>query len=146
MSERPRRPLRADFARFVPVSTRWMDNDVYGHVNNVVYYSFFDTAVNALLVAAGALDVKASDVVGLVASNRCDFFASVAFPDSIEVGVRVAHIGRSSARYELGVFRAGEAMAAARGEFTHVYVERATQRPVDIPAATRRFLEGLQTP
>jgi acyl-CoA thioester hydrolase len=95
---RPERPTRAEFPRFVAVGTRWEDNDVYGHVNNVVYYSFFDTAVNGLLVEAGVLDLRSSEVVGLVVSNSCDYFASVAFPDSLDVGVRVDHIGRSSVR------------------------------------------------
>ena len=144
MAQRPTRTRRADYARFVPVTTRWMDNDLYGHVNNVVYYSFFDTAVNGLLIEAGALDISASDVVGLVVATRCDYFASVKFPDAIEVGVKVAEIGRSSVRYALGVFRAGEDLAAAHGEFTHVYVARATQKPVEIPARTRVVLEGLR--
>ena len=121
-----------------------MDNDVYGHVNNVTYYSFFDTAVNGLLIEAGALDIAASDIVGLVVATRCDFFASVKFPDAIEVGVRVVEIGRSSVRYALAVFRAGAQEAAAQGEFTHVYVARATQRPVEIPAPTRAFLETMK--
>lgn len=144
MADRPQRARRADYARFVPVSTRWMDNDVYGHVNNVTYYSFFDTAVNGLLIEAGALDIAASDIVGLVVATRCDFFASVKFPDAIEVGVRVLEIGRSSVRYALAVFRAGAQEAAAQGEFTHVYVARATQRPVEIPAPTRAFLETMK--
>ncbi len=142
-----RRPLqrstRGAYARFCPVTTRWGDNDVYGHVNNAVYYFYFDTAVNALLVEAGALDPANSGVVGLVASNSCDFFASVAFPDAVEVGVRVAHIGRSSVRYALGVFRAGVEEAAAQGEFTHVYVSRATRKPVEIPEHVRAVLERL---
>jgi acyl-CoA thioester hydrolase len=140
---RPERPTRAEFPRFVAVGTRWEDNDVYGHVNNVVYYSFFDTAVNGLLVEAGVLDLRSSEVVGLVVSNSCDYFASVAFPDSLDVGVRVDHIGRSSVRYIIGVFRAGENDAAARGEFTHVYVDRATQKPVAIPGKARAFMETL---
>lgn len=146
MAERTKQSTREDYARFVPVTTRWMDNDVYGHVNNVVYYSFFDTAVNGILVEAGVLDPKASDTVGLVVSTRCDYFASVAFPDEIEVGVAVAATGRSSVTYRLGVFRAGESRAAARGEFVHVYVDRATRRPVEIPAPVRAVLEGLRLP
>ncbi len=144
MNARPERPTRADFPRFVSIGTRWEDNDVYGHVNNVVYYSFFDTAVNGLLIESGALDLKSSGIVGLVVSNACDYFASVAFPDVVEVGVRVDHIGRSSVRYILGVFRAGDNEAAARGEFTHVYVERATQKPVAIPEKAHAFMETLR--
>ena len=144
MSDRPQRASRADFARYVSINTRWEDNDVYGHVNNVVYYSFFDTAVNGILVDAGALDLARSDIVGLVVSNSCDYFVSVAFPENIEVGVRVAHIGRTSVRYQLGVFRAGEDDAAAQGAFTHVYVRRATQKPVEIPADVRLVLEGMR--
>lgn len=144
MSERPIRPTRDEFVRFVPVGTRWADNDVYGHVNNVVYYSFFDTAVNGLLIEAGVLDLDRSDVVGLVVANACDYFASVRFPDALEIGARVETIGRSSVKYILGVFRAGENAAAARGAFTHVYVERATQKPVPIPDKTRAFLETLR--
>ena len=144
MASRPERPTRADFQRFVSIGTRWEDNDVYGHVNNVVYYSFFDTAVNGLLIEAGALDLGSSGIVGLVVSNACDYFASVAFPDILDIGVRVEHIGRSSVRYLLGVFRAGENDAAARGQFTHVYVERATQTPMAIPATARAFMETLR--
>ena len=144
MTERPERPTRDWFPRFVSVPTRWEDNDVYGHVNNVVYYSFFDTAVNGLLIEAGVLSLASSDTVGLVVSNACDYFASVAYPDVVDVGVRVESVGRSSVRYLLGVFRAGEDAAAARGAFTHVYVDRATQRPAPIPEATRAFLETLR--
>ncbi len=145
MSERPLRPVRADFTQFVPIGARWADNDIYGHVNNAVYYAYFDTAVNSLLMDAGALDLDTSEIVGLVVANACDYFASIRFPDAIEVGVRVEHIGRSSVRYLLGVFRKGDNSAAARGSFTHVYVERATQTPVAIPAITRAFLESLRT-
>jgi acyl-CoA thioester hydrolase len=146
MAASPSRPTRADYPRFVAIPTRWNDNDVYGHVNNVVYYSFFDTAVNLLLVEAGALDPTKSNVVGLVVANSCTYFASIAFPDKVEVGVRVDHIGRSSVRYDLGVFRARTEDAAARGEFTHVYVARATQRPAPIPVAARTLLETLRIP
>ena len=143
MSERAKPVDRAAFRAFVPVTTRWHDNDVYGHVNNVVYYAFFDTAVNRLLVDAGVLDPATSPVVGLVVETRCTYFASIAFPDSIEIGVRVSHLGRSSVRYALGVFRAGEPQTCALGEFTHVYFDRATQKPVAIPDATRAVLAEL---
>lgn len=134
---------RAHFRAFVPVTTRWHDNDVYGHVNNVVYYAFFDTAVNRLLVDEGVLDPARSDVVGLVVETRCTYFASIAFPDAIEIGARVAQLGRSSVRYDLGVFRAGDPQTCALGEFTHVYVDRATQKPVPIPDAARAVLAKL---
>lgn len=137
---------RAAFARFVPIATRWSDNDAYGHLNNVVYYSLFDTAVNQLLIEAGHLDVKASAAIGLVVETRCVYFASLAYPDPVEVGVAVAELGRSSVRYRLGVFRAGDATARAQGAFTHVYVDRSTQIPTPIPDAARAFLEGLRRP
>ena len=137
------RSSRDDYRAFVAISTRWMDNDVFGHVNNVVYYSFFDTAVNRLLVEGGVLDIAVSETVGLVVATSCTFFESVAFPDAIEVGVRVEKIGRSSVTYQLGVFRAGSALAAAQGSFTHVYVTRADQRPTPVPGPVRSLLEGL---
>ncbi|HEY0294309.1 MAG TPA: thioesterase family protein, partial [Bordetella sp.] len=123
---------------------RWMDNDVYRHVNNVVYYSFFDTAVNRLLIEAGLLDVAESPVIGLVVETGCRYFAPVAFPDEIHAGVRVARLGRSSVRYEIGLFRNDEDKASAAGHFVHVYVDRATTRPTPIPDATRAFLASLQ--
>jgi acyl-CoA thioester hydrolase len=136
---------RSAFVRFVPIQTRWEDNDVYGHLNNVVFYSYFDTAVNALLVEAGLLDPTTSSVVGLVVESNCSFFASLAFPDLVEVGVAVEAIGRSSVRYRLGVFRAGSDPAAAQGGYTHVYVERATQRPTPVPEGHRRLMEALRS-
>ena len=147
MSEaREARLNRADFSHFEFVATRWADNDVYGHVNNVVYYSFFDTAVNRMLIDGGALDIAASETVGLVVSNSCTFFESVAFPDAIEVGIRVERLGRTSVTYQLGVFRGDAEAAAAQGRFTHVYVTRADQRPTPIPPAVMRVLEGLTRP
>jgi acyl-CoA thioester hydrolase len=144
----PRLPpaSRAKFRVFHPMPTRWMDNDVYGHVNNVVYYAWFDTAVNRFLIDAGTLDIAASPAVGLVVETGCRYHASVAYPDEVSIGLVVAHLGTSSVRYELGVFRAGEDTAAAEAHFVHVYVDRATQRPVPIPddarAAMRRILAG----
>ena len=143
MSERAVALPRSHFRRFVPLTTRWHDNDVYGHVNNVVYYAFFDTAVNQLLVEAGVLDPATSTTVGLVVSTRCTYFASIAFPDAIEIGVRVAQLGRSSIRYDLGVFLQGEPECRALGEFTHVYVDRASQKPVPIPDPVRAVLSQL---
>jgi acyl-CoA thioester hydrolase len=120
-----------------------MDNDVYGHVNNVVYYSYFDTAVNRYLIEAGALDIHAGTVIGLVIETRCNYFAPLSFPQVIEAGLRVAQLGRSSVRYEVGMFAQGAPESAAAGHFIHVYVDRATRRPVDLPAALRAALEPL---
>lgn len=137
------RAQRGDFAHFLPLATRWMDNDVYGHVNNVQYYSYFDTAVNHYLITTGWLDIHNGDVVGLVVETRCTYHASIAFPDRLEVGLRVDRIGNSSVRYVLGIFREGESLAAAEGYFVHVYVERASNRPVTLPPALRAVLEPL---
>ena len=134
----------ADYPHHLVIPTRWMDNDVYGHVNNVVYYSWFDTVVNRFLVDRGVLDIAASPVIGLVVSTNCAYFASVAFPDDIVGGLRVAHLGNSSVRYEIGLFRKGAETPAAAGEFTHVYVDRATNRPVPLPAELRAVLETIR--
>jgi acyl-CoA thioester hydrolase len=120
-----------------------MDNDVYGHINNVVYYSFFDTAVNGWLVGQGALDIAASPVIGLVVQTQCDYFAPLAFPQAIEAGLRVAHLGSSSVRYEVGIFAGGEPLTAAHGHFVHVYVNRATRRPAPLPEALKAALQRL---
>jgi acyl-CoA thioester hydrolase len=120
-----------------------MDNDVYGHVNNVAYYSYFDTAVNGWLIEQGVLDLAESPAVGLVVETGCTFFSSTAFPETLEAGLRVTKLGRSSVRYDVGIFRAGSHEAAAQGHFVHVYVERTTQRPVEIPDRARRALETL---
>jgi acyl-CoA thioester hydrolase len=140
---RPTAPARADFRHFMPIGTRWMDNDVYGHVNNVVYYSYFDTAVNGYLIARGALDIERSEVIGLVVETGCRYFASVAFPDELEAGIRVVHLGNTSVRYEVGIFRKGEEDAAAAGHFVHVYVDRATRRPTPLPGPLRAALERI---
>ncbi len=139
-------PERSAFARFVPLATRWSDNDAYGHLNNVVYYSLFDSAVNALLIEAGLLDLAKSPVIGLVVESSCRYYASLTYPEPAEVGVAVEHLGHSSVRYHLAVFKAGAAEAAAAGRFTHVYVERATGRPVPIPDGHRRLMEKLCAP
>jgi acyl-CoA thioester hydrolase len=143
MSDRPARPDRSAFRLFRPVPTRWMDNDAYGHVNNVHYYSYFDTAVNGWLVEQGLLAIAESPVIGLVVESGCTYFESVAFPDALEAGIAVAHLGRSSVRYRIGIFKAGAALAAAQGHFVHVYVDRASGRPVEIPANTRAALSRL---
>ena len=134
------RTRRSDYRRFQAISTRWMDNDVYGHVNNVVYYSWFDTAVNRLLVVNDLLDIHAGQTIGLVAETGCRYFAPTAFPDEIQAGVRVAHVGTSSVRYELGMFRNDEDRAAAEGHFVHAYVVKATNTSTPIPAPMREAL------
>jgi acyl-CoA thioester hydrolase len=139
-------PSRAAFARFVALTTRWSDNDAYGHLNNVIYYALFDSAVNAILIEAGLLDPASSPIIGLVVESNCRFYASLTYPEPAEVGVAVEHLGRSSVRYHLAVFKAGAATAAAAGRYTHVYVERATSQPVPIPDGHRRLMEALKTP
>lgn len=142
--QRPQPLPRTHFRVFRPIGTRWMDNDIYGHVNNVVYYSWFDTAVNAHLIEQGALDIHGGEVIGLVVETQCHYFAPLAFPQPVEAGLRVAHIGRSSVRYEVGIFVAGAQTCAARGHFVHVYVDRDSRRPVAaLPAALQRTLEAL---
>ena len=135
---------RAGYKAFRTISTRWMDNDAYGHVNNVVYYSWFDTAVNAHLIEQGVLDIRRGDTIGLVVETQCNYFAPLAFPQAVEAGLRVASIGRSSVRYEVGLFAQGEPLTAARGHFVHVYVDRASRRPTELPAPLKRVLEALQ--
>jgi acyl-CoA thioester hydrolase len=140
---RPSAEPRSAFRAFRNISTRWMDNDAYGHINNVVYYSFFDTAVNGYLIDAGALQIETSPVIGLVIETRCNYFAPLVFPQPVEAGLRVAHIGRSSVRYEVAIFAEGADDAAAQGHFVHVYVDRETRRPADLPSALRSALERL---
>jgi acyl-CoA thioester hydrolase len=125
--------------------TRWADNDVYGHVNNVEYYAFFDTVINAWLIREGGLDIHAGDVIGLCAESHCEFHAALAFPETVVAGLRVAHLGRSSVRYEIGLFGADGALAAT-GWFVHVFVERVSRRPAEIPAGVRASLERLVVP
>ena len=135
---------RSAYRAFWTIPTRWEDNDTYGHVNNVVYYSWFDTAVNALLIERGQLDIHHGSTIGLVIETQCNYFAPVTFPQVIDAGVRVAHIGSSSVRYEVGLFIQGEAQCAARGHFIHVYVDRQTRRPAPLSASFQQFLETLQ--
>jgi acyl-CoA thioester hydrolase len=134
---------RSDYPHHRPIQTRWMDNDVYGHVNNVTYYSYFDTAVNGYLIEKGALDIENSTVIGLVVETSCRYRAAVTFPDVLTAGIRVARIGNSSVRYEIGIFRHGEEEAAAEGYFIHVYVDRVSRRPVQVPAELREALAPL---
>ena len=148
----PTRPLaepRSAYKAFRSIATRWSDNDVYGHVNNVVYYSWFDSAVNGLLIEQGAIDIHAGRVIGLVIETQCNYFAPVAFPDAVLAGIRVAHIGASSVRYEVAIFPADESqsqsgLCAARGHFIHVYVDRESRRPMPLPARLLSFLETLK--
>jgi acyl-CoA thioester hydrolase len=142
--ERPAAWPRSAYRRFVPLTTRWMDNDAYGHLNNVVYYSLFDTAVNGVLIAAGALDLDRSECIGLVVETHCNYFEPLAFPQPLEAGLAVAHVGASSIRYDVGVFAAGAERTAARGHFVHVWVDRATRRPVPLPERLLAVAKELQ--
>ena len=140
---KPAPAQRAAYPHFLPIGTRWMDNDVYGHVNNVVYYSYFDTVVNAYLIGAGVLDIEHSTTIGLVVETQCNYFAPLAFPDQVDAGLRVVRLGTSSVRYEVGLFKASDEAPAAQGHFVHVYVDRETRRPVALPDALRAALEPL---
>lgn len=136
-------PIRGAYRRFLSIPTRWMDNDSYGHVNNVTYYSYFDTAVNEHLIRVAGLDIARDPVVGLVVETSCRFHASLSFPETIDAGIAVTKLGRSSVVYAIGLFRRGDDRPAASGRFVHVWVERATQRPTDVPSRIRRALEPL---
>ena len=134
---------RASYKHFLTIATRWMDNDVYGHVNNVVYYSYFDTVVNDYLMRQGGLDYRDGTVVGLVVETMCQYKKSLAFPESIDVGLRVTKMGNSSVRFEIGIFKQGDDEPAAFGHFVHVFIERGMQKAVVIPEAFRRALERI---
>ncbi|MCW5694639.1 MAG: acyl-CoA thioesterase [Pseudolabrys sp.] len=136
-------PISA-FPYITDITTRWMDNDVYGHINNVTYYSFFDTVVANWLIESGVLDIAASPVVGLVVDTQCSYFSSIAYPDKVRAGLRVAHVGTSSVRYEIGIFRNNDTTAAAQGHFVHVYVERKSNRPAPLGEKHKQALEGLK--
>ena len=140
------KPSRADYPYFQRISTRWKDNDVYGHVNNVEYYSYFDTVINTLLIRQGGLDIHAGDVIGVCAESHCRFTAALAFPDAVDAGLRVAQLGKSSVRYEIGLFREDADELAAEGWFVHVFVDRATRRPTPLPGPMREALERLLKP
>ncbi len=143
MSRPPAEP-RSAYKAFRSISTRWSDNDAYGHVNNVVYYQWFDTAVNAWLIDKGLLDVQAGEVIGLVVETQCNYFEPLAFPQSVEAGLRVAQVGRSSVRFEIGIFAEGAQTCAAQGHFVHVYVDRQTRRPHLLPEQLLSALKELQ--
>jgi acyl-CoA thioester hydrolase len=140
------RGVRSDYAHWTTVSTRWMDNDIYGHVNNVVYYAYFDTAVNRFAIEKGGLDIRASAAIGVVVESGCRYHAPLAFPNEIDAGLRVDRIGRSSIRYAVGLFQPGQLEASADGHFVHVMVDRATRRPTDIPKALRNAATGIALP
>lgn len=140
---KPQPEPRSAYRVFRSISTRWMDNDAYGHVNNVVYYSWFDTAVNAHLIEQGVLDIERGDTIGLVIETQCNYFAPLAFPQTVDAGIRVARIGSSSVRYEVGLFGQGHSLTAAKGHFIHVYVDRHSRRPTQLPQALKTVLEKL---
>ena len=140
---RARPEPRSSYRHFSSITSRWADNDAYGHINNVVYYSYFDTVVNRYLIEAEVLDVAASPVIGLVVETHCSYFSPLSFPQTVEAGLRASHIGASSVRYEIGLFAAGETLAAACGHFVHVYVDRGTRRPTALPLRLTRTLQGL---
>ncbi len=138
--DRPPPPSRDVFPFFATITTRWADNDVYGHANNVIYYSYFDTAIAGLLVGRAGLDPATSPIIGLAVENGCRFHSSIGFPDTVHAGVGVATIGNSSVRYRIGIFRNDESIAAADGTFVHVFVDRLSQRPRPIPPRIREVL------
>ena len=141
---KPQPEPRSAYRAFQDITTRWMDNDAYGHVNNVVYYSWFDTVVNGHLIREGALDIHHGDVIGLVVETHCNYFAPLVFPKPVEAGLRVAHLGKSSVRYEVGLFAKGAETTAAKGHFVHVYVDRASRRPAPLPEKLKSVLEALR--
>jgi len=141
--DKPQAAPRSAYRVFRSIGTRWMDNDAYGHVNNVVYYSWFDTAVNAYLIERGVLDIEHGETIGLVIETQCNYFSPLAFPQTVEAGIRVARLGSSSVRYEVGLFAQGEPLSAAKGHFIHVYVNRQTRRPTDLPPKLKAVLESL---
>lgn len=143
MTARVKPDQRSAYGHFREIATRWMDNDVYRHINNVVYYSFFDTAVCQYLIEANVLDIERSPVIGLVAETRCQYFSSIAFPQRVAAGLRVGRLGTSSVRYEIGLFKDADPIASAQGHFIHVYVDRTTQRPVPLPDDLRAALQPL---
>lgn len=140
---RPQPATRDQYRHFQAIPTRWMDNDVYQHVNNVVYYSFFDTAVNQYLIEQGVLDIESSDIIGLVVETQCNYFSPITFPDVVHAGLKVEKLGNSSVRYGIGLFRNDDPLAAAQGHFIHVYVDRASRKAATVPPAMRAALERV---
>jgi len=143
-TERPQPEARSAYRVFRAIGTRWEDNDVYGHVNNVVYYSWFDTAVNAYLIEQGALDIDHGATIGLVVQTHCNYFEPLSFPQTVDAGIRVGHVGDHSVRYEIGLFAQGHDQAAACGHFVHVYVDKSTRRPVPLPDSLKKSVEKLR--
>jgi acyl-CoA thioester hydrolase len=143
-AQRPAPLRRTDFPHTQPITTRWTDNDAYGHVNNIVYYSYFDSVVNTWLIGRGFLDIQASTAIGVVAETSCHYFSPLTYPETVTAGMRVIHLGRSSVRYEIAIFAEGAEVAAAQGQFVHVYVDRVTRRPVEIPEPLRGALLALK--
>lgn len=141
--DKPQAESRSAYKVFRSIGTRWMDNDAYGHVNNVVYYSWFDTAVNAYLIEQGVLDIQHGETIGLVVETQCNYFSPLAFPQTVEAGIRVARLGASSVRYEVGLFAQGAPLTAAKGHFIHVYVDKHSRRPVPLPLNLKTVLETL---
>jgi acyl-CoA thioester hydrolase len=137
------RPTRSTFPHFLAIPTRWMDNDVYGHVNNALYYAFFDTVINQYLIAEGKLDIHTGSIIGLAVETQCQFFQSISFPQIIDAGLRIARLGNSSVRYEVGLFHQGSDEATAFGYFVHVFVDRETRRPTPIPEPIRTALARI---
>jgi acyl-CoA thioester hydrolase len=141
--QRPRPEARSAYPHYLAITSRWMDNDAYGHINNVAYYSYFDTVANAFLIDKGVLGNGTGGVIGLVVETGCQYFASLQYPGTVHAGLRVARIGGSSVRYEIGIFGDDEPLTAARGHFVYVYVDQASRRPVPLPAPLRSALEPL---
>ena len=136
--------MREEYRHFQSITTRWKDNDLYGHVNNVEYYSYFDTVINTFLIREGGLDIHGGDSIGVCAESHCKYLEALAFPETVEAGLRVAHLGRSSVRYEIGLFKESSPTPAAQGWFVHVFVDRVKRKPMPISAKMRAALEGLQ--
>lgn len=143
---RPAAHRKSDYRHHQDITTRWMDNDAYGHVNNVVYFSYFDTVVNSFLIERGVLDIETSPVIGLVVDVACQYLAPLTYPETVSAGLRVGRIGRSSVRYEIALFGEGAETAAAQGHFVHVYVDRASRKPVPLPEALRSALDPICVP
>lgn len=135
--------VRADFGFFLPITTRWMDNDLYGHVNNVTYYSYFDTVANTYLIEVGGLDIHQGNTIGFVVNSQCSYHSAIAYPDKVEAALRVNRLGNSSVQYGIGIFKQSTEQACATGTFTHVFVKRDSQRPTPIPEPLRSALEKL---
>ncbi len=136
---------RASYAHFLTIPTRWMDNDVYGHVNNVVYYSYFDTVINRYLIEVGGFDLAEDPIIGVCAESQCRYADAFSFPEAVEAGLRIGHLGRTSVRYEIGLFKLGAQTPAAEGAFVHVFVDRQTRTPAPIPGPLRTALWRLVT-